>query len=121
MHGRLSSIEHAGTGVFADLPHPLTVCRYHSLMIDTQKLPASLEVTAQSADGVIMAIQHRELPLFGVQFHPEAILTEGGYLLLANFLRIAGAIVPELLPAIEIERPKVPTSESFFPWRPVGY
>lgn len=92
-HGRTSSIEHDGSGLFGGLPSPLTVCRYHSLAIDESTLPAFLHVTARAADGTIMALQHATAPLYGVQFHPEATLTEHGYAMLANFLRLAGCPV----------------------------
>lgn len=92
-HGRTSPIEHDGSGLFAGLPSPLTVCRYHSLVIDEATLPSSLRVTARTPDGVIMAVQHAMAPLFGLQFHPEATLTEHGYEMLANFLRLAGCTV----------------------------
>jgi len=86
MHGKLSSIEHDGTGVFAGVRNPLTVTRYHSLAIDGASLPSCLEVSARSEDGEIMAVRHKSLPVEGVQFHPEAILTEHGHELLRNFL-----------------------------------
>ncbi len=86
MHGKLSPVSHAGDGVFAGLPSPFQATRYHSLAIDAANLPAALAVTATTDDGEIMGVRHRELPVFGVQFHPEAILTEHGKRLLANFL-----------------------------------
>lgn len=92
-HGRTSPIDHDGSGLFAGLPSPLTVCRYHSLIIDEATLPPTLRVTARTPDGVIMAVQHATAPLFGLQFHPEATLTEHGYAMLANFLRLAGCAV----------------------------
>lgn len=92
-HGRTSLIEHDGAGLFAGIPSPLTVCRYHSLAIDQQTLPPELRVTARAADGTIMALQHVTAPLFGLQFHPEAALTEHGYAMLANFLKLAGCSV----------------------------
>ncbi len=91
VHGRTSRVDHAATGLFTGLPSPLEVCRYHSLVVDAATLPSELEVTARTNDGVVMAIEHKSQPLFGVQFHPEAALTEHGYALLANFLRTAGA------------------------------
>ena len=91
MHGKTSEVRHQGAGVFAGLPDPLTATRYHSLMVAPESLPDCLEVTAETADGVIMGLRHRELPIEGVQFHPEAILTEGGHDLLRNFLSRAGA------------------------------
>jgi anthranilate synthase/aminodeoxychorismate synthase-like glutamine amidotransferase len=90
MHGRTSQLRHTGERLFADLPSPMTVCRYHSLVVDTATLPHSLRACAWTDDDTIMAITHTDLPLFGVQFHPEAILTENGYPLLCNFLRLAG-------------------------------
>ncbi len=86
MHGKLSPVTHDGRGVFAGLPSPLTVTRYHSLVIESSSLPAELEVSARSDDGEIMGVRHRALPVEGVQFHPEAILTEHGHALLRNFL-----------------------------------
>ena len=86
MHGKTSSIEHEGEGVFAGLSSPLIATRYHSLVIDPETLPDCLRVTA-SCDGVIMGVRHRELPIEGVQFHPESILTGAGHDLLRNFLR----------------------------------
>ena len=86
MHGKLSSIAHDGEGVFAGLPSPFRATRYHSLAIDRATLPPTLAVTASADDGEIMGVRHRELAVEGVQFHPEAILTEHGHALLANFL-----------------------------------
>ncbi|EPF3216851.1 aminodeoxychorismate synthase component 2 [Enterobacter hormaechei] len=86
MHGKTSPITHTGTGVFLGLNNPLTVTRYHSLVIDPPTLPADFEVTAWSATREIMGIRHREYDLEGVQFHPESILSEQGHALLANFL-----------------------------------
>jgi anthranilate synthase component 2 len=86
MHGKVSTISHSGDGVFAGLANPLTATRYHSLAIERESMPACLEVTATSEDGEIMGVRHRELAVEGVQFHPEAILTEHGHALLANFL-----------------------------------
>ena len=86
MHGKLSAVTHDGRGVFHGLPSPLTVTRYHSLAIDRASLPACLEISATAEDGEIMGVRHRELAVEGVQFHPEAILTEHGHALLRNFL-----------------------------------
>ncbi|HHS9504616.1 TPA: aminodeoxychorismate synthase component 2 [Raoultella planticola] len=86
MHGKTSPIHHNGQGVFQGLNNPLTVTRYHSLLIDPATLPECFEVTARSESGEIMAIRHREWDLEGVQFHPESILSEQGHQLLANFL-----------------------------------
>ena len=87
MHGKTSQVEHHDTGVFAGLPNPLTATRYHSLVIEPETLPECLEVTATTADGMIMGVRHRDLPIEGVQFHPESILTEGGHRILDNFLK----------------------------------
>jgi anthranilate synthase/aminodeoxychorismate synthase-like glutamine amidotransferase len=89
MHGKTSPIHHGGTSVFAGLPSPFTATRYHSLIVDRASLPPVLEVTAET-DGIIMGLAHRDLPLMGVQFHPESIATEHGHRLLANFLDLAG-------------------------------
>jgi anthranilate synthase component 2 len=86
VHGKVSRIRHDGRELFAGLPDPLDVVRYHSLTIDPASLPACLEVTATAADGTIMAVRHRRYPIWGVQFHPESILTQCGKELLQNFL-----------------------------------
>ena len=86
MHGKTSQVEHRDTGVFFGLPNPLTATRYHSLVIEPDTLPACLEVTATTTDGMIMGVRHSDLPIEGVQFHPESILTEGGHRMLENFL-----------------------------------
>ncbi|WP_124726331.1 anthranilate synthase component II [Staphylospora marina] len=90
MHGKTSPILHDGRTLFEGLPSPLTVMRYHSLLVDPKSLPPELEVSATTPEGEIMAIRHRHLPLEGVQFHPESILSECGKELLANFVRLAG-------------------------------
>ena len=87
MHGKTSGIRHKDAGVFHGLPNPLTATRYHSLVIEKKSLPACLELTAWTDDGEVMGVRHRDLPVEGVQFHPESILTEKGHELLANFLR----------------------------------
>ena len=88
MHGKTSPILHDGTGVFADLPSPFEATRYHSLIIDPPTMPGVLTVNAQTAEGEIMGVRHKEFPIHGVQFHPESILTRHGKDLLKNFLRI---------------------------------
>jgi anthranilate synthase component 2 len=86
MHGKLSAIHHQGAGVFAGLPEPFQATRYHSLIVRRDDLPDCLEVTAWTEDGLIMGLRHRDLPVEGVQFHPESIMTEAGKELLRNFL-----------------------------------
>lgn len=86
MHGKTSQIEHTGQGVFRNLPSPMTVTRYHSLAVHRETLPPDLIVTAWTQDGEIMGMQHRTLPVHGVQFHPESILSEHGHAMLKNFL-----------------------------------
>jgi anthranilate synthase component II len=92
MHGKTSPVLHDGTGLFADLPSPFTATRYHSLIVND--VPDALEVNARAADGTVMGFRHRDLPIHGVQFHPESIATEHGHAMLANFLRAAGIGVP---------------------------
>jgi anthranilate synthase component 2 len=91
MHGKVSEIHHKNAGVFRGLPNPFTATRYHSLVIERESLPDCLEVTAWTDDGEIMGVRHTTLPVEGVQFHPESILTERGHALLANFLQGAKA------------------------------
>lgn len=88
MHGKVSSITHQGTDVFAGLPSPFDVTRYHSLAIKRETLPDCLEITAQTDDGEIMGVRHKTMQIFGVQFHPESVLSEHGHALLKNFLAI---------------------------------
>jgi len=90
MHGKTSQVEHHGDGVLTGLPSPFTATRYHSLSVENPTVPDELEVTASTATGIIMGLQHRTLPLTGVQFHPESVLTEGGHRLLANWLEVCG-------------------------------
>lgn len=101
MHGKVSEISHRGVGVFAGLPDPFPATRYHSLVVERDTLPDVLEVTAETADGVIMGLRHRELPIEGVQFHPESILTSVGHEILATFLGLAAD-----------NRPTAPSSSS---------
>ena len=86
MHGKTSLVTHRGTDVFRGLPSPFTVIRYHSLAIERESLPDCLEITAETADGEIMGVRHKTLPIYGVQFHPESILSEHGHDMLRNFL-----------------------------------
>ena len=106
-HGRTSLVEHESSVLFRGLPRPMVVGRYHSLVVAESPWPSALRITARSDDGQIMALEHRQLPVMGVQFHPESILTQGGFTLLANFLRHIGLSVrdPEPLAAGEWRRP----------------
>jgi para-aminobenzoate synthetase component II len=90
MHGKTSPIEHDGQTIFAGLPSPFTVTRYHSLLVDRRTLPADLVISAETSEGEIMALRHRSLPIEGVQVHPESILSEHGKDLLANFIHVYG-------------------------------
>jgi anthranilate synthase component II len=94
MHGKTSVISHDGTGVFAGLPNPFRATRYHSLVVDRASVPAELIVSAESEDGTVMGLRHRNLPVEGVQFHPESILTDSGHALLRNFLSPSGVSAP---------------------------
>jgi anthranilate synthase/aminodeoxychorismate synthase-like glutamine amidotransferase len=120
MHGRASRILHEGRGVFEGLASPMTVGRYHSLIVDEAKLSPDVSVTARTPDGIVMALAHRAWPVYGVQFHPESILTEGGYTLLANFLRLARLTVAGPEPGIGDERPLEPV-EAALPAGPVTF
>ena len=95
LHGKTSSVYHTNAGVLQGLPDPFTATRYHSLTIMPETLPAELEVTARTRSGVIMGVRHAELPIHGVQFHPESILTEGGHRMLANWLADCGQVLDE--------------------------
>jgi anthranilate synthase component II len=121
MHGRSSLIRHGGGSIFAGLSNPLAVGRYHSLVVDPDSLPKELEVTARTDDGVIMALAHRRWPVFGVQFHPESILTEGGHAILANFLKLAGIETAADMPTLADERPSVAEPEPALPAGPVTF
>jgi len=90
MHGKTSQVRHDGTGVLEGLPSPFTATRYHSLAVVADTVPEELVITGRTDGGVVMALRHRELPLHGVQFHPESVLTEGGHRLLANWLAVCG-------------------------------
>lgn len=105
LHGKTSPVRHDGTGVLAGLPSPFTATRYHSLTVDEATLPPELVATARTDSGMLMAVRHAELPLHGVQFHPESVLTEYGHRMLSNWLRPAGADHPEeLLARLEAEQ-----------------
>lgn len=118
MHGRTSKITHDGQGIFKGLHNPLQVSRYHSLVVERSTVPDDLEVSSQTPDGVVMSLRHRTAKCVGVQFHPESILTEAGYLMLANFLTDAG--LPAQLPAALGERPQ-PAAPPQTPARPVTF
>ena len=90
MHGKTSQVQHEGESVLTGLPSPFTATRYHSLAVEPDTVPTELEVTCATASGIIMGLQHKSLPLTGVQFHPESVLTEGGHRLLANWLEVCG-------------------------------
>ncbi|MBX6391294.1 MAG: aminodeoxychorismate/anthranilate synthase component II [Frankia sp.] len=90
LHGKTSLVHHNGAGVLADLPSPFVATRYHSLAVEESTLPPEIEVTGRTESGVVMAMRHRELPLEGVQFHPESVLTQGGHLMLAHWLQTCG-------------------------------
>ncbi len=97
LHGKTSEVFHTNVGVLHGLPDPFTATRYHSLTILPETVPAEIEVTARTRSGVIMGVRHTELPIHGVQFHPESILTEGGHRMLANWLAVCGAALDENL------------------------
>lgn len=99
IHGQTSQIEHNSTGIFEGIPNPMQVARYHSLVVDRDSLPHELESLATCEPNLIMAIKHRELPIWGVQFHPESIMTMGGFRLLANFLTLTQHTVKLPIPA----------------------
>jgi para-aminobenzoate synthetase component II len=90
LHGKTSLVEHNGAGVLDGLPSPFTATRYHSLAVVESTIPADIEVTGRTSSGVVMAMRHRTLPIEGVQFHPESVLTQGGHLMLANWLAVCG-------------------------------
>ena len=90
LHGKTSQVVHDGAGVLAGLPSPFTATRYHSLAVESSTFPAELEVTGRTPSGIVMALRHRDLPIEGVQFHPESVLTEGGHQLLATWLESCG-------------------------------
>lgn len=98
VHGRTALVHHNGARLFDGLTNPLCATRYHSLIVEESSLPAELQITARTIEGIPMALEHTTWPLFGVQFHPESILTNGGHRLLANFLHIAGLPAGEIPP-----------------------
>jgi len=114
MHGKCSTVLNTGTGLFAGLPERFEATRYHSLIVGSETLPATLRATANTAEGIIMGLEHVELPLYGVQFHPESIASEYGHAVLANFLRLAGInwrpVKPELILPQELRGPSIPAA-----------
>ncbi|TCP54057.1 para-aminobenzoate synthetase component 2 [Tamaricihabitans halophyticus] len=102
LHGKTSEVQHSSVGVLAGLPQPFTATRYHSLTVLPETIPDEFEVTARTASGIVMAMRHRELPMEGVQFHPESVLTEGGHRMLANWLAACGyPVADELVTELE--------------------
>lgn len=120
-HGRSSLITHEQRGIFAGLPSPLRVGRYHSLVAEEASLPPELLVTARDEQGVIMAVEHRAQPVFGVQFHPESILTEHGYEMLGNFLSRAGIAHRAVADLSKSEGPRITEETIGMPSRPVTF
>ncbi len=109
LHGKTSLVHHQGAGVLAGLPDPFTATRYHSLAVEEATLPAEIEVTGRTKSGIVMAMRHRTLQIEGVQFHPESVLTQGGHLMLANWLAQCGhpdalAAAPPLAAEVEARR-----------------
>ena len=108
LHGKVSEIEHSGAGVFAGLPQPFTATRYHSLIVRADTIPDDFEVTARTDSGIVMGMRHRELPVEGVQFHPESVLTDGGHRMLANWMASAGhPVADHLVDQLEAEMREV--------------
>lgn len=104
LHGKTSVVHHGGEGVLAGLPQPFTATRYHSLTVLPETIPDELEVTGRTDSGIVMAMRHRELPIHGVQFHPESVLTQSGHRILANWLEVCGARPSDaLVAALETE------------------
>ncbi|WP_129975041.1 aminodeoxychorismate/anthranilate synthase component II [Rhodococcus sp. Q1] len=99
LHGKTSLVRHTGAGVLAGLPNPFTATRYHSLTVLPETMPAELEPTGHTETGIVMALRHAELPIHGVQFHPESVLTQGGHRMLANWLTVCGEAPDEALVA----------------------
>jgi anthranilate synthase/aminodeoxychorismate synthase-like glutamine amidotransferase len=121
MHGRTSDVYHDESELFDGLPNPVTACRYHSLVVERATLPSCLVVTAHTQDGVVMAVRHREFPVVGLQFHPESVLTDGGFRLLGNFLRMAGLPVPPDVPTIDDEVRRTSAPPPALPPEPVTF
>ena len=117
-HGRICEVRHDERRIFESVPNPVTVCRYHSLVVDERSLPDSFRITARTADDIVMAFEHIHAPLVGVQFHPEAILTQCGFQMLANFLRMAGVELAAELPSIADELMPHPPTQWPYPNQP---
>jgi anthranilate synthase component 2 len=104
MHGKVSTVHHQGQSIFRDLPTAFTATRYHSLVVERDSFPSDLQITAETEDGIVMGLQHKHLPMAGVQFHPESIASEHGHKLLANFLQDCGFnIDPARIPASPLQ------------------
>lgn len=118
IHGQTTLIEHSGSGIFDSLPTPMQVARYHSLVIERETCPDELELIASCAPQLIMAVKHKRHPVWGVQFHPESIMTQGGFRLLANFLQLSGHTVIEPIPESDLVRPIDfhPEAKEVEPW-----
>lgn len=122
MHGQASQIRHDGKGLFSSIPSPLKVGRYHSLVVESTTLPPVLRATSWTTDGVLMSFEHASFPVYGVQFHPESILTEYGYELLANFLELAGLAKPLAVRSFAVaELSEPPARQVVLPGRPVTF
>ncbi len=120
MHGRTSFVYHDEADVYQSIPNPFSVCRYHSLVVERSTLPDELLVTSHTDEGVVMGLQHQQAPIVGMQFHPESILTEYGFPLLANFLKLSG-LTPPSLPQAQSERLASPPSPIQLPATPVTF
>lgn len=122
LHGRTSLVEHDGSRLFTGLPSPLTATRYHSLIVPEATLPICLRPTARTQDGVLMAFEHVDRPIFGVQFHPESVLTTGGHRLLQNFLELAGLSFSNSIDIAELDRQehREPHSAVADDWNSIG-
>lgn len=121
MHGRTSPVYHQQQGLMAGLPNPFVACRYHSLIVERPSLPEELVIDAELQDGTVMSIRHRSLPIFGVQFHPESVLTDVGYAILSSFLHAADIPVDEEPPNIDSERRQPPAVSQDAPSGPVTF
>ena len=121
VHGQVSLVSHAGVGFLEEIPNPFVACRYHSLVIDPEKIPECLEPLAWTEEGIVMALRHREFPVMGVQFHPESILTRVGYDILAGFLRSANLVTTCERDLSDDELRVVAPPPAFIPSGPVTF